>query len=355
MPEVETPTETTVETTPVETTVDTAPVVETPAVGTKEKPTPAASETTAREKLETSVRDKLAAMNSDDDEPDADAQAGEPGEGAVSTNEPAKAKEAAAVVTPAAPTLPAAHVRSLKAYDWTDEEIADAAKSPNFAATAAKIHANRNKEITAWAEAGRKAKEAIQTQAAPPVTVTQPAVQQQPKKLDIAALKQQYGDEPLIAALEQQEAELSQFRTFRQHHEAQAQRQHLETLSRQIDGFFSGKELEPYRDNYGTTSATLTPQQSEKRAEVLRLADAIVGGAKQSGHQLSLDQALQHAFDSVSAPIAKQAARQEIKNELQTRGKGITLKPGTRTTPPQAKTRGEMEKNVRTKLRSVFG
>lgn len=338
MPEIETAPETTVETTPVETTVDSTSVVETPAVETKEIPTPAATEASAREKLETSVRGKLAALN--DDEPDANAPAAE-----ASTSEPTEAKEAAAVVTPAAPTLPAAHVRSLKAYGLTDAEIQQT--SPEVAAA---LHSRRNQEITRWAEDGRKLKNS-QAQATPPATVTQPAVQQQPQKLDIAALKQQYGDEPLIAKLAEQEAELSQFRTFRQQYEAQAQRQHLDTLSKAIDGFFSSKELEPYRDSYGTTADTLTPQQWEKRTEVLRLADAIVGGAQQSGHSLTRDQALQHAFDSVSAPIAKQAARQEIKNELQTRGKGITLKPGTRTSPPAAKTRADLERNVKAGLK----
>jgi hypothetical protein len=331
----------------VETTVVEPTVVET-SVETPE------AEPTDREKLESSVGKLLDAMDADEDadesedEPEAPATETAGADDSLAT-EPKPTKEAAAAVTPAASTLPAAHVRSLKAFGLTDQEIADT--TPTVAAA---LHARRNQEITRWAEQGRQARPNPQTQAPAPqqaaaVTVTQPAS----KGIDIETLRQQYGtEEPLIAKLAEQEKELTEFRTFRQQYQAQAQAQQLDTLGRDIDGFFAAKELAPYHATYGTAAATATPEQMAKREEVLKLADAIVGGAKQNGVQLSLTQALQHAFDATSAPIAKQAARQEIKKELTARSKALSLKPAGRPTP-KANTRKELESRVGAALKSL--
>lgn len=271
------------------------------------------------------------------------------------------AQEAAADVTPA-PTLPAAHVRSLKAFGLTDAEIVKT--SPEVAAA---LHARRNQEITRWAEQGRQ--QQARTQAAPPVAVqperptpAQPAPAA--PVADIAALKATYGEnEPLIqhvAALQAkaaaQDAELADFRTFRQSWQQQQEQARLASLIRDVDQFFSNKELSAYHAAYGTTTTTLTPEQGAKREEVLKLADAIHRGAKDNGVTLDLHQALQHAFDSVSAPQAKEAARQEIKGELQKRAKGMSLKPGGKPTPKAAlPARAELESRARTNLRKVFG
>lgn len=310
------------------------------------KETPAAVEPTPRVKLEKTVREKLEALDADEDEPSAE----EPGERPETSAEPEAAEsagEAAATeVTPVAPTLPAAHVRSLKAFGLSDAEIAKT--SPEVAAA---LHARRNQEITRWAEAGRKTTPA--PQATQPAAASPPAPAAPVAKIDIAALKQTYGDEPLIAVLEAQQKKLEAFEAYQQRYEADVQQRQLETLGRQVDQFFSGQE-KVHQDLYGTDSKTLTPTQVAEREKVLQLADAIVTGARQSGVNIgSLEDALQTAFDSVSAPTQKTVARQEIVKQLQPRAKGITLKPGGRPNL-SVNPKKELQKTVKSKLKEIF-
>lgn len=276
---------------------------------------------------------------------------------------------AAAATTGKTPTLPAAYVRSLKAYDWTDEEIAEAARTPGFLNTAAKIHANRNKEVQAWAEAGRKAK-GPQGQAATSQTNAHEAVPQQSlpevsvglKPVDAKALKAQYGDEALIdaivgpvnATIEQ----INRMLPVVQSTQHRAQMAQAEMLGRQIDGFFGGKELAPYKDTYGTETAKLSNEQLAARTKVLEFADALVGGAMQQGRSLSFDEAMQLAHDATSGGQRTQAARQQITQQIQKRSAGLTLKPGSRgsslkTGPAQNRT--DLQKRVQGGLKAVFG
>lgn len=272
------------------------------------------------------------------------------------TAEQTDPEEAAAPAPkPAAPTLPAAYVRSLKALEWTDEEIAEAAKNPSFITTAAKLHDTRNREISRWAEIGRQQKKQAEAE--------KPAAQQTTqatslKPVDAAKLKEQYGDEALIdaivgpvnSAIEQINAILPVVQTT-QHRAQQAQ---AESLDREIQGFFGGKELEPYKEQYGTNPAALSPEQVAARQKVLELADALAGGAMHQGRQLSVGEALQLAHDAVSGGTKEQAARKQITSQLKTRQKGITLKPGSRATSNPATNRSDMEKRVNQGLASVF-
>ena len=105
----------------------------------------------------------------------------------------------------------------------------------------------------------------------------------------------------------------------------------MEGLHRQIDGFFGSKELKPYHEQYGTTTATLNDSQLSARQKVLEFADAIVTGARSQGRYLSLDEAMQLAHDSVSSSSKSTAARKEITGTMQQRNKGITLRPSARS------------------------
>ena len=287
----------------------------------------------------------------------------QPGEEAATTEEAAsetteeQPTEAAATQ---APTLPAAYRRSLKAYDWTDEEIDAAAKQPGFLATAAKIHTNRVKETAAWSEAGRKAKEAAQPKP------TQDAPQQQPqqialKPIDAAALKAEYGDDALIdklvgpvnATIEK----INSILPIVQQTQQRAAMSEADTLGRQIDGFFGGKEMESYSKLYGA-NGKLTQEHYAARNKVLEFADTLIGGAALQGRSLGFDEAMQLAHDAVSGGVKEQAAREKITTQVKARNKGISLKPGARGTnlnKGPVKTRSDLEKRVNQGLRAVLG
>jgi len=79
---------------------------------------------------------------------------------AAAQDENAASAKAVAASESDAPTLPAAYRRSLKAAEWTDEEIDQAAKTQGagFLSFAKKVHESRNAEVNRWAELGRAAK-----------------------------------------------------------------------------------------------------------------------------------------------------------------------------------------------------
>lgn len=290
--------------------------------------------------------------------------------GKEETTETESEAEAAAPVAGAkpasdAPTLPAAYRRSLKAYEWTDEEIESAIKQggQNFIATAAKIHANRNKEVQQWAEAGRAARQ--QTTSTEQAATAKPSTPELLKPVDVEALKKQYGDEALVEnlagpvnrAIEQ----INRIMPLIHQSQQQSKMAELETLGKQVDGFFGGKEMEPYHEAYGTDTAKLSNEQLSGRQKVLELADALIGGAKMQGRSLTLGDALQLAFDSVSGPAKTQAARAAITKQLKVREKGISLKPSSRGTQSlgggsrQARNDAERLSNVSKGLKAAFG
>jgi hypothetical protein len=133
----------------------------------------------------------------------------------------------------------------------------------------------------------------------------------------------------------------------------------LETLGRQVESFFGGKELEPYRELYGTMNDELTDQHIKSRNKVLEMADALVNGATQNGRRLALGEALQLAHDAVSGGFKAKAARTTLVKQVKTREKGITLPPAGRSktavTQTGPKDRAQFEKDTTARLKKVFG
>lgn len=323
--------------------------------GTEEEPAADETDETSAEETEETQEESAEESEKTDDEDTSD---NDEEQGAAATP-PAKAKKGNA------PTLPDAYRRSLKAYEWTDEEIDQnlQALGPKFIETAAKLHANRNAEVSEWAAAGRQAKQQAAQQG-------QGKEAQQPKEftaikpLDTDALKEKYGDDevidaiisPVNAVIQQINAMVPAIQATQQ----KAQVAELEMLGKQVDGFFGGKELEPFTEVYGNTAkARLTDEQVAARNKVLETADALIVGARLQGRNLSLGEALTLAHDSVSGGFKKQAVRKEITNSLKKREKGITLKPGNKNKAPAGgapvKTRKDLESKVAKGLASVFG
>lgn len=286
----------------------------------------------------------------------------EPKEGEEKPEQQPEAKK------PTGPTLPAAYRRSLKAYDWSDEEIDSAFKAnpAEFTVTAQRLHSNRNTELARWADAGRAARTA-QEQAAPRekpapsphLDTTKGTI----KPVDVAAMVEKYGNEELVteiagpvnAAIELINAVLPDLMTGVQSIHASRQ----DTLTRQIDGFFGGDELKSYAEFYGQASASMTEPQVQNRNKVLELADSLIAGAAQQGRKLTTDEALTLAHDSVSGGFKVQAIRKDIKTKVAARGKGLTLKPSTAQGKGPAggpvKNAAELESRTKSRLAAVFG
>lgn len=266
-----------------------------------------------------------------------------------------------------APTLPDAYRRSLHAYGWKDEEIDQnlEALGERFIDTAARIHTNRNQELTSWADAGRKARE--QRQSAPASQgQAQPSTNQPPEGLqpvDIAKLKEKYGEdeEELVELASRVNATVEQVRQILpQVQQAQrvVQQAEVDALVREIDTFFRDDSLKPFTDRYGDGQASLTDEQRQNRDAVLDLADAMIEGAQLQGRELSVQQALTYAHDSLTADQQASAVREAVKQEAKRRNRGISQRPSNRGSQqsrgPAVKTRSDLETATQDRLRAAF-
>jgi hypothetical protein len=369
--------------------------LEAPATAVSEASTPA-EPAFDRSALESTVGDKLAALDWDGiggDEPAEPKPAAKPAaaekdeaateEGAEPSEEAEATDDAAATpdeegaekeqaeeqpepqpkgeAKPTGPTLPAAYVRSLKAYGWEDAEIQAAMKADpaNFLVAAQRIHKNRSDETARWAELGRQSR-TQQDQPAGEQKATPARAQIKP--VDVEALVEKHGNEDLVReitgpvneAIAQINAVLPDLMTGVK----SVQESRQQTLGRQIDGFFGGDELKPYAEFYGKDSASMSESQVENRNKVLELADALIAGAAQQGRALNVEEALTLAHDSVSGGFKVQAIRKQVKSAVQTRNKGITIRPtqkGSQANDGPAKNRNELESRTRDRLAAVFG
>jgi hypothetical protein len=259
--------------------------------------------------------------------------------------------------TPPSPVLPAAFRRTLKAYEYTDEEIEEGLKTQGdkFVQVAARLHNARSKEIAKYAEEGRRAKQARAT----PTTPVKPA-EDDLAPVDASALKKIYGDnEPLIdqlvTPLNKALAEIKGSRAVIRQYEQQQKQATQEAFAKQVNSFFADDELKDFHDQYGTKYETLTDAQKDERVKVLQMADELMTGATISGRLLSIPEVLLLAHDAISSETKDKTARQKIASQLTKREKGMTLKPAGRAAPTNAKHSSKLNEVVKGGLKKAFG
>jgi hypothetical protein len=263
----------------------------------------------------------------------AEEQVETPGEETV--EETASEKPVVEAVATEASTLPAAYIRSAKARGWTDDEIVRFAKAdPDLAMkTFERNHQSRTQEINEWAELGRKTR-----QAPSPGPAAQPAVTPAPRStasaltpIDVQAMVDKFGNQELIEAIvgpvNAAIAAMAPIVEGATAAQTQAKQAASETLAKTVQDFFTGKAMKPYADAYGMALSSLTREQVDARSKVLETADALIAGAAFQGRQLSVDEALTLAHDSVSSGLKESVIRNKIQASVTKRAKGITLKP----------------------------
>lgn len=274
-----------------------------------------------------------------------------------------------AVAAPAVPTLPAAYIRTAKARGWSDEEIAQFSQaSPDLAIrTLGQMHESRTKEIQEWAELGRKVRQGqVAAPVAPspspsPAAVVPASTALQP--LNVRELKERFGNEELIDALagpvNAAIAALGPITQRAQETEQNTQRTNRETVGKLISDFFTAKEMAPFTETYGGADfSKLTPVQIETRSRVLETADALIAGARYQGRNLSVNEALTLAHDSVSSGTKETIIRESIRKTAAKREKGITLKPtaqGRINAGAPPRDRAELHARTEDRLRAAFG
>lgn len=324
-------------------TADDAPEVE----NTEDTAEAAEGEEQAVESADDAEPEGEAEVEADDADADADPEGDADAEPAAEEQQP----------DDSAPTLPAAHVRSLKAYGWSDEDIAAASGTSAFAETAARIHASRVEQTKEWANQGRAHKEAQPDQSGPAQSAKPADI---PRRLDADALKDKYGDSELVddivnafnPLLDQIHSALPSLEQGRM----AAEQAQLAAARAQVDAFFNAEDMKPYASHYGLSCDDMTEDQQANRIKLLQTADDIRTGATLRGQDLPITQAMSMAHDIVGANFKASAVRQEIRKQMTDRSKGRTLKPGTqaaRKPSATASNEQEIERNARERLAAL--
>lgn len=233
---------------------------------------------------------------------------------------------------------------------WKDEQIQEFMKlDPERArATFQNMYETTNKLSKYWSDAGRvKLAQEDQQQQGTQQTQTQ-TQQQKPKEkiefteVDIAKLKEQYDNDPVVDLVDQQQKQnKALFDMVNDLHEAISTRQEsapqtqqtgtgteAAALAMQVDSFFKQDDMKIFGDFYGSGD-NLTPGNQANRLAMFELADQIRAGRALQGLDTSVDEALLQAHLLVSEPVREKMVRQNIVSKLQKRSKSLSLKPGS--------------------------
>lgn len=203
--------------------------------------------------------------------------------------------------------------------------------------------------------------------------------QQQPVQaksvVDIAAIKAQDPDNVLIPVIEGMNNVLTQLLSGQQQQQQQQQQTRTErgnvqedmALATQILTYIGSDHMKDFADFYGPAfdernmpifdARLLSPGQKANRDELISNADAIWIGARESGRELSVAEALRMAHLIVTEPIRAESVRKELIGKLKKRSNGITLRPSkskleSPTSEGKPKDEKELEQRVEARLRT---
>ena len=181
------------------------------------------------------------------------------------------------------------------------------------------------------------------------------------KGVDIAALKEQYGDDSaVVKAFEVMQTKLAaQPDPVRE--EPAVLIPQDDPMRSTVDRFFTDPAMKPYEDFYGSGKDTnkLTQEQYKHRYDMLQMAENVAIGSNAHGRQITAEQAMEAAHLLVSEPVREKALRVELKAKVTKRAKGVILKP-TKSKAAKSKTDGKLtekqrEAKVEAGLRKIFG
>lgn len=271
-----------------------------------------------------------------------------------------------------APTLPDNVVRSLIASGWSPDEITQqhAVLGVEFEKIAAKVHDKRAADSREWAAHGRM--EANQrAAAAEPTKESESLPPTELPRVDVEALKKQYGDDPRIAGIIDGlvgpvNKSIEAMNTMLPSVAESAARQEASeeaALQNEVNSFFSSPGVATYKALYGVGPTQGVDEEAyQNRLRVMEVADQIRVGASYQGRIVGFTEALSLAHDTVSADYRVQAIREDIKQKVQQRAQSVTTPPSkgsvtgsvSAPAPRTEKTRAEIEAYAEAALREIF-
>lgn len=283
--------------------------------------------------LEEKVEAQLAAMHNEtaDDEVKEDGEKKDTEQEVIEETQEDNTNEEAAE-SDDSPILPAGHRRAALADGWTTEEVDYYLESNPEGAMEhfASIYNDWREENSRWSARGRQLKAADQD-TNPSATTPNSTGDNKLKpmeKFDTQALIEEHGNDELVTALtskmnnmiDQINPVLEKVAASQEFVESSTE----ETISKIAQDFFGGKEMESFKDVYGTDYGTATQEQIDKRMELFGEADDIIFGASAHGKQITVEEALKRAHNNVSEGSKDTAIRDSIRKGLKKRTKTLS-------------------------------
>lgn len=230
------------------------------------------------------------------------------------------------------PAIPDNYFRAAAHQGWTPERISklyevDPEGTVEFLK---KVYEDTNNLNGQFAELGRRK---IALEQAKVNVESKP--QETKSELDLVKLREQYEDDPVGVMLEiiKTQSPKPQEQSVTQPVQSN-QREEDMAIAQQLHTFFISKDLEVYRDFYGSPDknnpydwSKSTPGQNANRYAITQEADAIIAGYELQGKQISVREALEKAHLRVTAPITEQIVREQLVSQVKKRSKSLTLRP----------------------------
>ena len=271
-------------------------------------------------------------------------------------------------------TLPENYYRAAVHSDWTSEEIQGFFKTnPELALkTFKKIYDSTNVATNEFVELGRASQKQLQ-EAEAAEQVKKDAETNKFKGMDMDAVAEQFKDDPAVVALlkvanEQNRTLHEQFVELKksQTQVAGAGLSDEDTrIWNDINVFFDGKDLEAFGEFYGESekdknwNQVLTGEQMQHRHQVIVMADQISAGAKLAGKEMDRGEALRRAHLAASDSVRESVIRDELKEKIKKRSKGITVKSTGRKTQDETTSGKKSEAGIlhraKANLKKTFG
>lgn len=304
--------------------------------------------------VENKVAEKLAEMRGESakDEPEEDEPEAEDTSTPDPTDEPDEAsgeteeeEEGSADEDPPKPdkkpAIPDNVCRAAVHSGWTPEEISEfyEADPKRALKTFGKMHESMSNLSKQFAQVGRARINMARKQDTD--GQPQPKVEEPKPVIDVEALRRRDPDNellPIVEGLNKVLTDLTVKRTVEQpRQEPSKGREEDVALAQQVTLFISSDGMKSYDDFYGPAfddnrmptwdGHGLTPGQLANRDALVARADEIWIGAKMSGRELTVPEALEMAHTLLTEPMREQQVRKELVSKVKTRAKGMTLRP----------------------------
>ena len=315
------------------------------------------------------------APESDDDDPNSDGpKASDDQNDGPNPNDGKKGDDADKDV------MPDVYVQAAVRSGWKQEEIDELVEKDSKLAEKifGNLYLSVNQLSREYSALGR-----ARNNVAPNKVDTKPEEKVDFKDIDLKALKDEYGDTPIIDGVVKplndtlkrivDKLNSTTTNTIVESHASNVNAE-FDTISdgvmqQRLNNFFESDPMKVYDDFYGKLEVgkdvrNLNVDQRRHRWDVITEADAICAGYAVSNRYISPEEALIRAHLMITEPVREKMIRNDIKTTMVKRNKSLTLRPSesTKTGSGSAKfggnkprSREELVTSVDEKMRNIFG